>query len=270
MIGQQELMKYISRLISDGRFPRFALFIGEQGSEKSQIAEVIASQMHANYASVSDCKVDTIRQLIDDAYRVRTLTVFNISDADNMSLQAKNAMLKVMEEPPNRAYFVMTLEDTNNTLPTILSRATVYNLNPYSADELRQYAQSKDCDEDEVEILLSICETPGDIDLMLEYEPKKFYSFIEKVVDHVATASGSNVFKIGQSLKFKESDESGYDLRIFWKAFTCVCVSRKYYYGVKLTSTYSAMLRSKSVNRLMLFDNWILDIREEWAIDGCC
>lgn len=270
MIGQHELVRYLSRLIADGSFPRFSLMIGEAGSEKNQLAEVIASQMGANFASLSDCKVDTIRQLIDDAYKVRTLTVFNIPDADNMSLQAKNAMLKVMEEPPNRAYFVMTLEDTNNTLPTILSRATVYNLVPYSEAELKQYAESKGCTESEIEILLSICDTPGDIDLMIEYGPEKFYAFVDKVVDHVATASGSNVFKIGQSLKFKESDESGYDLRIFWKAFTCVCMSRQYYYGVKLTSTYSAMLRSKSVNRLMLFDNWILDIREEWAIDGCC
>jgi len=270
MIGQKELLNYITKQITTGTFPRFSIIVGERGSEKNQVALVIARELHATCINVPDCKVETIRQVIEDSYKVKTLTVYNIQDADTMSLQARNALLKVTEEPPNKSYFVMTLEDENNTLDTIRSRGTIYRMLPYAWQELAEYTQYKySSSDEEINIVLELCNTPADVDLLVGYKPKDFYSFVEKVVDNIATASGSNVFKINQSIKFKDTDEKGYDLELFWRAFCLVCMRRRYFIGMKLTSKYLALLHSKSINRLMIFDNWILEIRGEWA-DGSC
>lgn len=267
MIGQQVLLQQIQRQIKDDSFPRFSIFIGPNGSEKNEFGAYIAKKLGAVHIKAPDCKVDTVRDIITASYKVNVSTVYSFCNADGMSMQSKNSLLKITEEPPNKAYFVMTLEDRANTLPTILSRGAVYELNPYTSDELKSYCKQYNYDSETLDIVLSICETPGDIDLLHTYHPREFYDFVSKVVDNIATASGSNVFKIGQSVKFKESDEEGYNLEIFWTVFCRVCMDRGFYVGLRLTSRYLGQLRIKSLNRQMLFDRWILDIREAWA-DG--
>ncbi len=263
MIGQKSLIKQIEGEIDKNVFPRFSIVVGIAGSEKNEFPKFIAETMSFNYIQIEDCKVDTVRDMIVEAYRLRTPTVYGILDADNMSTQARNSLLKVTEEPPNKAYFVMTLENVSNTLPTIQSRASVYSLQPYDKDSLLQCCKKYSYSKDVSDIVLKLCETLGDIDVLSEYNPKEFYSFVEKVVEHIGTASGSNSFKISQNIKFKDTDESGYNLNLFWRAFINVCFSKRLYSGVNITSKYLSKLRNKSINKNMLFDLWILDIRRE-------
>ena len=268
MVGQIRLIDTIQRQITDHSFPRFVILVGPEGSEKNDVARYISEQLNALYVETADCKVDTVRDIILNAYKINDTTVYNLTDADNMSLQARNALLKVTEEPPNKAYFVMPLEDINNTLPTIKSRGTVFTLDPYTSDELRTYYTSKYGDDPTaLKIVTELSDTPGDVDLIALYKPADLYKFVNKVFDNIATAGGSNVLKIAQSIKLKDVVEEGYDLKLFWKAFCLVCRNNERFSGISITSRYLAKLRNKSINRPMLFDSWIFDIREEWK-DG--
>jgi len=259
MIGQKLLISEIGKQINNNTFPRFSIITGD--GERNEVVKYIADSLNAIYVEIPDCKVDTIRTIIFNSYKVESVTVYNIQDADSMSMQAKNALLKVTEEPPNKAYFVMTLDDLNNTLPTIKSRGMIFQLEPYSRKELEQY-----CNDENV---LKLAETPNDVDILKSYEAEQFYGFVSKVANNIATASGSNALKISQSIKMKDTEEAGYDLRMFWKAFCLVCMDNRWFKGLRLTSSYSSRLKTKSINRAMLFDAWIFDIREEW-IDGNC
>ena len=97
-----------------------------------------------------------------------------------------------------------------------------------------------------------------------------FYNYVEKVVDNIALVSGSNAFKIGDKIAFKDSDEKKYDLKLFWKSFMTICVSRikddpfKYSAGIRITSKYLQELRITGINKQSTFDCWLLDIRQEW------
>lgn len=268
MIGQKDLIEKISFGISQKVHPRFSIIVGENGSEKNEIGYLISKELDANYVCIEDVKVDTIRNMIAESYKVKTTTLYNIINADAMSVQARNSLLKVTEEPPNKAYFVMVLEDENNTLPTIKSRGMVFKLKPYTAEELLQYSRTEYNYSDEIcDIVLKLCETPGDIDILHDYSPKDFYSFVEKVVDNIATTSGSNSFKIASSIALKDDDSEKYNLKLFWRAFCNVCLDKKYLFGILVTSRYMSQLRVRTINKSMLFDKWILDIRQEWA-DG--
>ena len=267
MIGQVQLLKDISRSVEQGTFPRFSIVVGVFGSEKNEIANFVATKLQANCIEVPDCKVDTIREIITSSYTVKSLTVYNIKDEDTMSVQARNALLKVTEEPPNKAYFIMTLENEDNTLPTIRSRGTVFRMQEYTQDQLTAYMKPYNLDRETEQTILRVCDTPGEVDLMISYKPMDFYLFVENTRDHIATVSGSNAFKLTQSIKFKDTDEKGYDLNLFWKAFCVVCLSEGYHNGLQLTSRYLSLLRVKTINRSMLFDMWILDLRKEWR-DG--
>ncbi|WP_428768302.1 DNA polymerase III [Treponema sp. HNW] len=54
--------------------------------------------------------------------------------ADRMQDSVKNALLKILEEPPADAFFILTAERKNAVLPTILSRVRTYSFNERSAE----------------------------------------------------------------------------------------------------------------------------------------
>ena len=280
MIGQKNLLKQIEWQINAGCFPRFSIIVGDRGSEKNMVAYYVSSTMFATHISLPDIKIDTIRYVIEQAYKIRQQQpiVYVIEDADDMSVQAKNALLKVTEEPPNNVYFIMTLEDANNTLDTIRSRATIFQMERYKPDEIIDYAMPifgvEQLDGTTRKIIVDLCETPGDVDLLYKIGLHDFYDFVGKVVDHIATASGANVFKIADKIALKDEPDK-YDLKLFWKAFASICLRIgqqrgdatklvKYCNAYTITSRIIQKLRIKGVNKQMLFDEWILEVRKAW------
>lgn len=275
MIGQVELKRTIISQIENNTFPKFSILIGQPGSGKKLMCGFISTHLHA-YSYTCGIGVDDIRKMIDESYRNMAKVLYIIPDADKMSVAAKNALLKVTEEPPKNAYFIMTLSDANNTLNTIRSRGTIYYMDNYSAVELHEYAKmatNHTLHDDESEIIRNICETPGEINTLLGDDKMgvlDFYNYVEKVVDNIAVVSGSNSFKIGDKIAFKDSDVDKFDLKLFWKSFMTICVSRlqedpfRYSNGVRVTSKYLQELRLTGVNKMYTFDMWLLDIRQEW------
>ena len=263
MIGQHQLQSRINQLIEENSFPRFSIFVGPKGSGKKTL---LLEMFEGIY--LEDNKVDSVRKMIEMVYRIGNRT-FIMPDADTMSNAAKNALLKVIEECPNDNYFIMTLEDENNTLETIRSRGTVFHMDRYTPDEIEEYWRSRYTSiQDDPWIHKELCETPGDVDLLVKMGTLQFYDYVQLVVDNIAEVSLANAFKIPSKVALKE-DAEGYDLRLFWKAFMNVCWERsyeqdtkKYCDGIVITSRYLQKLRVKGINRSMLMDNWVLEIRK--------
>lgn len=65
--------------------------------------------------------------------------VIIIEDAQTMTVEAQNALLKTFEEPPSDTVFIVTLSSTSNILPTILSRLQVISLQPLSQKEVVEH-----------------------------------------------------------------------------------------------------------------------------------
>ena len=271
MIGQQHLQSRIDHLIENGTFPRFSIFVGPQGSGKKTLAHLVYQKFGTGMLSNIGISVDAVRQCIAQSYTVRgSQVIYLFADADNMSNAAKNALLKVTEEPPNNAYFIMTLEDENNTLETIRSRGTIFRMDRYTADEIIQYVTSKyaETDKDNINRFKDICETPGEVDMLASCGVKEFYEYVQLVVDNIAEVSLANSFKIPSKVSLKDGVE-GYDLKLFWKAFINVCFLTQTYdrwgMAVEITSKRLQDLRVKGINKQMLMDTWILEVRDVWS-----
>ncbi len=272
MIGQKNLHSRIIQLIESDSFPRFSIIVGARGSEKTELAHQIACDLHA---IIYDCniKVDDIRNMITDAYKVHETMCYVISDADSMSLAAKNALLKVTEEPPNNAYFIMTLENEYLALETIRSRAQIFYTDLYTPTELTEYAK-KLMDgivgQKAIQFMVEICKTPGDVEILSKMNIGEFMNYVDLVIDNIAEVSISNAFKIPNKVALKE-DSTGYDLELFWQAFCKLCLDRfesshdvKYAKAVILTGEFVRKLQIKGINRQSLIDMWILAIRKAW------
>lgn len=279
MIGQTDLINILTCVIDEGKLPKFIIFVGAKGSGKKTLVQEVISPMY-DCIYVPDNKIESIRQMIDTVYKVH-YKVFVMWDVDNMSLAAKNALLKVIEECPNNNRFIMTLEDESHTLETIRSRAVIYHMDRYRSKEIIDYALEEciieRCDYDEIDIIRNLCETPGEVQLLDKMGIKDFYSYVQKVADNIGTVSGANAFKIADKISFKE-DDGKYDLKIFWKAFCSVCIEKfkdvdkpvalMHAKWCRITSKYMSDLVVTGINKQMLFDNWLLEIRQIWLDYG--
>lgn len=267
MIGQDIIRKQL-----ENNLPRFSLVVGAKGSGKKRLINEVYRDKLLVYCGI---KIESIREMIDTAYKVTVPTIYVLPDADGMSVPAKNALLKVVEEPPYNAYFIMTLEDEQNTLPTIRSRAVTYKMDRYTPEEILQYLGYRytlpdlaynEFPPDSEKIVPDICETPGEVNALVEYGILPFYEYVNKVIDNIAKVSGANAFKIADKVALKD-EEDKYDLLLFWKAFIRLCANRAdemYVSAIPFTSKCIRDLRIRGVNKQMLFDKWLLEVRRQW------
>lgn len=65
--------------------------------------------------------------------------VFVIKDAHNMTVQAQNAILKTIEEPPSFAKFIFLSKNYKSFLPTILSRCVLFKIKPLPQNLIENY-----------------------------------------------------------------------------------------------------------------------------------
>ena len=209
IVGQSSLLEMLSSLIERKALSRFIILVGPTGSGKKTIAVELSKSLCYYPTLVTDLSKSNIVDIINQSYLTLDTQVYIIADTDSMSLRSKNSLLKVFEEPPNNAYFILTCENIDNVLPTIRSRGSVYFMLPYSRDELSLFV-SRDLSEEDKNIILDIANTPGDVIELNSINIEEFYNFELLVVNNIATVSGSNVFKIGNKLSLKK-DSEGYD-----------------------------------------------------------
>lgn len=69
--------------------------------------------------------------------------VIFIWHADRMNIAAANKLLKVLEEPPENTYFILTTHHAEDILPTILSRLQIIRLKPFDHDEVMAFLKTQ-------------------------------------------------------------------------------------------------------------------------------
>ena len=91
--------------------------------------------------------VDAIRNLKNDMYTAPndlSVKVYIIEDADRMTVQAQNAFLLSLEEPPAYVLFFLLCENSINLLETVRSRAPTLRTRRIESEDLSAYLLSHD------------------------------------------------------------------------------------------------------------------------------
>ena len=151
-----------------------------------------------------------VRETIENAYTITESTCYIFRDADDMKNEAKNALLKVVEEPPNNAYFIMTVHNIDNMLRTIRSRGTVIKMEPYTPTEL-----SLACDD---ELKLEYCTNIGELQITHE-EVQRAEDCVDGVLKALRDKSGTRLLKACTQLKGKQTETDKIDCLLFFKVF---------------------------------------------------
>ena len=280
MIGQKQVLSQIDNLIEKG-FPRFVVITGQKGQGKTELAKYIGKKL--DYPLIEfGIKIDEIREMIEMSYKQTEPIIYLIQYADKMSTGAKNSLLKVIEEPPNNAYFIMELQQIENTLDTIKSRCQELKMESYTEVEIDFMINTIDEQITDIDraIIKKLAQNKYQIALLLEYNPVEFYNYVDKVYNNIHKVQSANSFKIAEKLDLKDTGE-GYDLELFWRLYEELCMDKlislkegydfdnNYDYNIisnciSITSVYLNKLNINGINKQSLVDMWILDIRKEW------
>jgi replication-associated recombination protein RarA len=275
MIGQKNLLDKIDKLTQNG-FPRFTLLVGPKGSGKKLISREIANKLGYPLVPVG-IGVDEVREVIVNSYRNTEPIVYILPDTDKMSVAAKNALLKITEEPPQKAYFILTVTDLSNTLQTLISRACTLKMDSYTQEELHNYLTMKydvtNIQANNIVFVINTATVPEEVDTLMGYDIKEFRVFVETVATNLHTVSAANSFKILNKLALKK-DEDKWDVLLFVQALRDEFF--RLYWGEEQPSEYYFRAYSRtcdllkelkyknSVNRQYCLDQFILDVRKYW------
>lgn len=178
IVGNSALRERLCRDILEGKLSHAFILEGAKGTGKHTVALNVAAALACSDKNSGtnipcceciECKkvleakspdvitvgtegkstlgVDAIRFLREDVRTVPNdidFKIYIIEDADKMSVQAQNAFLLTLEEPPPYVHFILLCENSDMLLETIRSRAPVFRTEAIQNGDLEKYL----CDND--------------------------------------------------------------------------------------------------------------------------
>ena len=175
--GQGPVVRTLARAIQTGRVAHAYLFSGPRGTGKTSTAKVLAMGLNcvngptpAPDGTCESCRaivnnssmdvlemdaasnrgIDEIRDLRDRVNLAPTqgrMKVYIIDEVHMLTTEAFNALLKMLEEPPEHVVFVLATTEKHKVLPTIISRCQSFDFRrpgvTLLAEKLREIADAE-------------------------------------------------------------------------------------------------------------------------------
>ena len=132
------------------------LIIGPEGIGKSIIArmfalKILGKKLDHDYADIIHYRpekasfgVDEVRKIIEEVSKrpyEGSKKVIIIHQGSKLTVQAQNALLKTIEEPPVGVYIILLSESLELLLDTIKSRCQIYKLTPLNKEDMLKYIE---------------------------------------------------------------------------------------------------------------------------------
>lgn len=171
MIGHANVIGFLQKSIEMDKVSHAYLIRGAKGSGKKKMAEAFAMTLQCEAGGTDACMechscrqamsgnqpdiiylqhekpatigVDDVRDQINDTVQIKPYSskykIYIIEDSDKMTVQAQNALLKTLEEPPEYVIIILLAVNRDSLLPTILSRCVELKLRPVNGKLIKKY-----------------------------------------------------------------------------------------------------------------------------------
>jgi len=175
VVGHEQIITHLSSALKTKKISHAYIFNGEDGIGKSMLSKAFAKalQCEAGYGDSCDmCRschqtdtgnqpdikwirhektasigVEDIRLQLNNDIAIKPYSskykIYIIDEAEKMTPQAQNALLKTIEEPPAYGIIMLLTNSTDALLPTIRSRCVTLNLKAASFDKVVEYLMEK-------------------------------------------------------------------------------------------------------------------------------
>ncbi|MFA5015699.1 MAG: DNA polymerase III subunit gamma/tau [Actinomycetota bacterium] len=171
IIGQEYNIRTIRNAISNNRLSHSYIFCGPRGTGKTSTARILAKALNckkgitpdpcnkcencisiSNGSSVDVIEIDAasnrgineireLREKVKYLPNILRKKVYIIDEVHMLTTEAFNALLKVLEEPPEHVIFIMATTEPNKVIPTILSRCQRFDFFPIPMDKIKERLQ---------------------------------------------------------------------------------------------------------------------------------
>lgn len=165
--GQDKTIEQLQGALTKGKISHAYLFVGPRGCGKTSVARIFAHeinhfdyQLEDSYIDIIEIdaatftSVDNIRELREKAMIMPTLgkyKVYIIDEVHMLSNSAFNALLKILEEPPEHVIFIMATTNPEKIPATIISRTQIYRFNLAEPKVMQDFLRSV-CDKEGIKI----------------------------------------------------------------------------------------------------------------------
>lgn len=175
IIGHEQIKEHFNNAIKTHKVSHAYILAGEAGMGRKSLANAFALTLLCEQGRIEPCMechacrqvlsgshpdliyvghekpgsigVDDIRKQINDTIMVRPYSssykIYIVDDAEKMTVQAQNALLKTIEEPPSYAVIILLTTNQEAFLPTILSRCIQLKLKPLRDSVVKSYLMEK-------------------------------------------------------------------------------------------------------------------------------
>ena len=171
IIGQEQLKEHLQNAITMNKVSHAYIINGERSSGKEFIARIFAMALQCEKGGTEPCGechsckqamsnnqpdiiyighekpntigVEDIRGQINNDIGIKPYSsprkIYIMNEGEKMTVQAQNALLKTLEEPPEYAVILILTTNVEALLPTILSRCVVLNMKPVPDAKVKKY-----------------------------------------------------------------------------------------------------------------------------------
>ena len=171
VVGHKDIINYIRNAVREDKVSHAYILNGERGAGKKMLADLFAATLLCEKGGPDPCNechscrqaesgnhpdiikvthekpnsisVDDIREEVNNTIMIKPYQgpykVYIIPQADMMTPQAQNALLKTIEEPPEYAVIMLLTENADTLLPTINSRCVMLKLRNIKDTLIKKY-----------------------------------------------------------------------------------------------------------------------------------
>lgn len=252
IIGNNQIKELFLRSVKSGKIPHAFVLSGEDGMGKMMLARAFAKRLLCENPAGDDpcgnchsCRqfesgnhpdviflthekpgligVDDIRFGLNQDIVIKPYSsrykIYIIDEAEKMTVQAQNALLKTLEEPPEYAVILLLTTNGANFLPTILSRCVVLNLKQVPEEEIRTVLTGRGVSADKLEPILKLCR--GNVGRALKMaDSEDFAAMMHEVMTWMETIHKMSIEEllaaVGRLAEYKLEIEDCLDFIRMW------------------------------------------------------
>ena len=153
IIGNQTIKEMLAKAIENETLSHSYLFVGTQGIGKKLLAKEMAKKIlsfdgesHPDFMciepeenSIKIAQIRILQKKIQEKPIIADKKVYIIDNADTMTVEAQNCLLKTLEEPPEFAIIILIGSQESAFLTTIKSRCMIVKFGPIQEDKIIEF-----------------------------------------------------------------------------------------------------------------------------------